>query len=138
MFKEIDLLELDESTDISLLADRIIANEPLISINKRHHVIMLITKLLERKKADRVADDFYLFQTLHAHVLPLTNCAFNKNGDKFLTGSYDRTCKIWDTMTGKELVSLEGHKNVVYAIAFNNPYGDKVITGSFDKTCRYV
>jgi dynein assembly factor with WDR repeat domains 1 len=24
---------------------------------------------------------------------------------------------------------LQGHKNVVYAIAFNNPYGDKIITG---------
>jgi dynein assembly factor with WDR repeat domains 1 len=29
-----------------------------------------------------------------------------------------------------------GHRNVVYAIAFNNPYGDKIITGSFDKTCK--
>lgn len=28
-------------------------------------------------------------------------------------------------------MTLEGHRNVVYAIAFNNPYGDKVITGSF-------
>lgn len=27
-------------------------------------------------------------------MLPLTNCAFNKSGDKFITGSYDRTCKV--------------------------------------------
>jgi hypothetical protein len=33
--------------------------------------------------------------------------------------------------TGEELLTLEGHRNVVYAIAFNNPYGDKIITGSF-------
>ena len=51
-------------------------------------------------------------------------------------GSYDRTCKVWDTFTGEELHTLEGHKNVVYAIAFNNPFGDKVATGSFDKTCK--
>lgn len=36
----------------------------------------------------------------------------------------------------QELLSLQGHKNVVYAIAFNNPFGDKIITGSFDKTCK--
>jgi hypothetical protein len=60
---------------------------------------------------------------LRAHILPLTNCAFNKSGDKFITGSYDRTCKVWNTMTGEELLTLEGHKNVVYAIAFNNPFG---------------
>lgn len=71
--------------------------------------------------------------------MPLTNCAFNKQGDRFITGSYDRTCKVWDTQTGEELHSLEGHKNVVYTIAFNNPFGDKVITGSFDKVgkCTY-
>ena len=42
---------------------------------------------------------------------------------RFITGSYDRTCKIWDTSSGEELHTLEGHRNVVYAIAFNNPYG---------------
>lgn len=70
---------------------------------------------------------------MRAHLLPLTNCAFNKSGDKyniirlinfrFITGSYDRTCKVWDTMSGQELLSLEEHKNVVYTMAFNNPYG---------------
>lgn len=68
--------------------------------------------------------------------MPLTNCCFNKNGDRFITGSYDRTCKVWDTMTGEELFSLEGHKNVVYCMAFNNPFGDRIVTGSFDKTAK--
>ena len=40
-----------------------------------------------------------------------------------MTGSYDRTCKVWDTASGEELHTLEGHRNVVYAVAFNNPYG---------------
>ncbi len=60
---------------------------------------------------------------LRAHILPLTNVAFNKSGSSFITGSYDRTCKVWDTASGEELHTLEGHRNVVYAIAFNNPYG---------------
>jgi dynein assembly factor with WDR repeat domains 1 len=75
-------------------------------------------------------------KTLPCHELPLTNCAFNKNGDKFLTGSYDQTCIIWETETGKILHKLKGHKNVVYAISFNLPYGDKVATGSFDSTAK--
>ena len=41
----------------------------------------------------------------------------------FITGSYDRTCKVWGGESGEELLTLEGHKNVVYAVAFNNPYG---------------
>ena len=91
--------------------------------------------------------DFYLYKILRAHILPLTNCEFNKAGDKcvaafervlgttedtllhaadlcrFITGSYDRTCRVWETSTGRELAVLEGHSNVVYAIAFNNPFG---------------
>ena len=43
--------------------------------------------------------------------------------DSFITGSYDRTCKIWDTASEEELHTLEGHRNVVYAIAYNNPFG---------------
>ena len=73
---------------------------------------------------------FIRYKILRAHILPLTNCAFNKSGDKFITGSYDRTCKVWNTATGDELLTLEGHRNVVYAIAFNNPYGDKIVTGA--------
>lgn len=38
-----------------------------------------------------------------------------------LTGSYDRTCKVWDIDSGAELLTLEGHKNVVYTVSFNNP-----------------
>lgn len=87
-------------------------------------------ELIEKQEVQDTGD-FFLFKILRAHILPLTNCAFNKSGDKFITGSYDRTCKVWNTITGDELLTLEGHRNVVYAIAFNNPYGDKIITGSF-------
>ncbi len=79
---------------------------------------------------------FKLFTVLRAHLLPLTNCAFNKAGDKFITGSYDRTCRVWDTESGTELLSLEEHKNVVYTMAFNNPFGNLIMTGSFDKTAK--
>lgn len=68
---------------------------------------------------------------------------FNCDQFRFITGSYDRTCKIWDTESGKLLHTLEGHKNAVYSMAFNIPFGylfiysrDKVATGSFDKTAK--
>ncbi len=134
--KEIDLLHLSNSTDVHELTDELVSKEPLLTENRRPQIILLLTKLQKKLSSDDVADDFYLFKILKGHILPLTNCAFNKNGDQFITGSYDRTCKVWDTNTGNELLSLEGHKSVVYAIAFNKPFGDKIITGSFDKTCK--
>merc|ERR1719424_314482 len=133
--KSIDLLNLSAETDVELILDQIIQHEPLIKESRRSQLRKLIFKLIEKQELNE-HQNFYLFKILRAHILPLTNCAFNKSGDRFITGSYDRTCKVWDTNTGEELRTLEGHKNVVYAIAFNNPFGDKIITGSFDKTCK--
>lgn len=134
--------------------NQIVFEEPLISESKKPHLRKLIysehiliyffrfknisitilkytiAELIEKLECNE-SSDYFLFKILRAHILPLTNCAFNKSGDKFITGSYDRTCKVWNTITGDELLTLEGHRNVVYAIAFNNPYGDKIITGSF-------
>ena len=86
------------------------------------------SRSIEKIDVAETTQNFYLFKILRAHILPLTNCAFNKSGDRFITGSYDRTCKVWNTLTGEEMLTLEGHKNVVYAIAFNNPFGDKIVS----------
>lgn len=126
--KPIDLLDLTPDVDVDLLAGQIINQEPLIGDNRRETLKQLLQKLLN-KICEQQHTSFTLFKVLRAHVLPLTNCAFNKSGDKFITGSYDRTCKVWNTYTGEEIHTLEGHKNVVYAIAFNNPFGDKIVTG---------
>ena len=133
--KTIDLLSLEPSTNLDELARKVIDEEPLgLLVNRFDQVKKLLASLQEKTTCEKRV--FYLFKMLRAHILPLTNCAFNKDGDKFITGSYDRTCKVWDTATGDELVSLEGHKNVVYALSFNTPFGGMVATGSFDKTCK--
>jgi dynein assembly factor with WDR repeat domains 1 len=93
-----------------------------------------------RPRADpwsRQVADFCLHQIVRGHVTPLTNATFNRAGTKVISSSYDRTCKVWDSATGEKLLALEGHKNVVYASAFDNtPIGEKIVTISFDKTTR--
>lgn len=125
-------------TDVEVLVNQILFEEPTISEQRKPQLKKLIesksklSKELIEKLNSNQEQHFECFKVLKAHLLPLTNCAFNKNGDKFITGSYDRTCKVWDTISGKELLTLEGHKNVVYTMAFNVPFGDKIVTGSFD------
>ncbi|XP_040838728.1 dynein assembly factor with WDR repeat domains 1 isoform X2 [Ochotona curzoniae] len=153
--KSIDLLDLDASTDVRALVEDIQKAEPLVTASKVEQVTLLIRRLQE-KLGQHSNHSFQLFKVLRAHILPLTNVALNKSGSCFITGSYDRTCKLWDTASGVELHTMEGHKNVVYAIAFNNPYGkvytlighcaeissalfnwdcSLILTGSMDKTC---
>lgn len=64
---------------------------------------------------------FYHYRTMRTHILPLTNVAFDKSGARCITGSYDRTCRMWNVETGDEMLVLSGHGNVVFAVGFNDP-----------------
>jgi hypothetical protein len=85
---------------------------PLLTERRRPQLCGLVDKLLARiSTAEK--DEYSLRQMLKSHVLPLTNIGLDKSGRKFVSGSYDRSAKIWDTATGETLHTLEGHKNVV-------------------------
>lgn len=61
--------------------------------------------------------------------------AFNPQGTRLLTASADKTCRVWDTVSGACTQSLEGHTDEIFSCAFNYE-GDSIITGSKDNTCR--
>ena len=42
---------------------------------------------------------------------------FTSDGSKLITGSYDRTVKIWEVATGELLQTLEGHPEAIYSLA---------------------
>jgi WD40 repeat protein/uncharacterized caspase-like protein len=52
-----------------------------------------------------------------------------------LSGGKDKTIKLWDAATGKELRSLEGHTGDVNSVAFS-PDGKMIASGSQDKTIK--
>ena len=132
--KTIDLLNITKDSDVQYLVQEIVKKEPLTQ--KHTKTLEKIIKKLISVVSENPKHTFKLQKTLKCHELPLTNCAFNKNGNMFLTGSYDRTCIIWDTYTGEPLQKLTGHQNVVYCMSFNLPYANKVATGSFDHTAK--
>src|SRR4051812_48564856 len=67
------------------------------------------------------------------HTNNLTSVAFALNGKLVVTGGVDRTARLWDAATGKELLALTGHTNAVRSVAFA-PDGQSVLTGSQDNT----
>ncbi len=61
--------------------------------------------------------------------------AFSPDGKTVITGSHDKTARLWDAATGLPLGPTLTHQGRVWAVAFS-PDGKTVITGSEDKTAR--
>lgn len=74
-----------------------------------------------------------LIRTFAGHTGDILSVAFFPDGKRIVSGSWDKTLKLWDTETGEELATLKGHTGEVNACAFS-PDGKKIISGSPDKT----
>ncbi|KAF7333332.1 WD40 repeat-like protein [Mycena venus] len=58
--------------------------------------------------------------------------AFSPDGTHIVSGSEDKTVRIWDVITGTELQRLQGHSDCVGSVEFS-PDGTHIVSGSDDK-----
>jgi len=68
-------------------------------------------------------------KTFRGHTSSVYGVAFSPDGKRIVTGSGDRTVRVWDAVKGMELLSLKGHTNVVTSVAFSAD-GKRIVTGS--------
>src|SRR5262245_10201635 len=69
------------------------------------------------------------------HQSSIETVAFSPDGKLIASGSIDRTIKLWDVATGRELRTLSGHSDHVNSVAFS-PDGKSVASGSWDRTIK--
>jgi WD40 repeat protein len=65
----------------------------------------------------------------------ISSVAWSPDGKRLATGSLDSSVKVWDPLTGKELLALSGIHGSVLSIAWS-PDGKRLATGSFDNTAK--
>jgi WD40 repeat protein len=61
--------------------------------------------------------------------------AWSPDGTRIASGEHDSTIQVWDTRTGKRLLTYQGHSNQVLALAWS-PDGTRIASGSFDNTVQ--
>ena len=61
--------------------------------------------------------------------------AYSPDGHQIASGSWDKTVRVWDAVSGTELPVLRGHEGRVESV-FYSPDGRRIASGSEDNTVR--
>jgi hypothetical protein len=68
-------------------------------------------------------------QPLKGHEGAVYSAAFSPDGRRIVTASDDKTARIWDAATGRQIGQLNEHEGPVYSAAFS-PDGKRIVTAS--------
>ncbi|KAL4446486.1 hypothetical protein ABPG74_001227 [Tetrahymena malaccensis] len=70
------------------------------------------------------------------HTHSINSVSYSSDGNYLVTGSWDKSLKIWDAKQGFELVkTIQQHKDPINCIDFSKD-GKYLISASVDKTCK--
>jgi WD40 repeat protein len=76
-----------------------------------------------------------LIRTLEGHADNINSVAITSDNTKIVSGSRDKTIKVWELNTGKLLNTLEGHTSSISSVAITSD-NSKIVSGSYDKTMK--
>lgn len=94
---------------------------------------MLLGVESDRKACFRKADIGDETFAAKGHSAPVSSVAFSHTGGKFVSASYDKTLKIWNTSLEEEpLPPLDGHRHYVRCAAWS-PDDSTIISGGDDR-----
>ncbi|KAH8665172.1 WD40-repeat-containing domain protein [Tricladium varicosporioides] len=102
----------------------------------------LTRRLFQKEEPDWIttkpfmeADWGACIQTLYGHSSLISSVALSHDDTQVVSGSNDRTIKIWDARSGTCLKTLEGHSDWVYSVAFSHD-STQIVSCSGDKTVK--
>src|SRR4051794_38253762 len=68
-------------------------------------------------------------------IIGVTSVAVSSDGNTIISGSWDKTIKVWDLKSGQLLQTLTGHSSSVTSVTVSSD-GNTIISGSEDKTIK--
>ncbi len=73
--------------------------------------------------------------TLRGHAGPVFSVSLSPDGAHLVSGSEDKTARVWKVDGGQQVQELEGHTADVYSVAWSHD-GKYIVSGSGDTTVR--
>lgn len=65
----------------------------------------------------------------------VNSVSFSTDGTRIVSGSYDKSVRVWDASTGQQLQVLNDHVGRVTSVSFSAD-GTQIVSGSEDKSVR--
>ena len=65
----------------------------------------------------------------------MLSIAFSHDGSKLVSGSLDRTLRLFDAISGAEVLEMRGHMGGILSVNFSRD-GQRIVSGSGDMTVR--
>jgi WD40 repeat protein/serine/threonine protein kinase len=72
---------------------------------------------------------------LDGHLGEVPCVAFSRGAERFITGSTDKTIKVWDAKNGREIHSLKGHSEKINSLDISHD-GKKVVSCGGDRKIK--
>ena len=72
---------------------------------------------------------------LSGHADSVRSVAWSSNGKQLVSGSDDKSIKLWDIQIGQALHTFSGHTDSVLSVAWS-PDGKTMVSGSADNTIK--
>jgi len=75
---------------------------------------------------------------LKGHTRDVDSVAFSRDGKHLASASHDGSVRLWETASGQEISVFRGHKEPVFAVAFNpDPKQPVLASGGLDIVVRF-